>query len=255
MNVSLFQAASALDANSRWQEVIADNLASSSLPGYKQQQLSQAAVQAGLMPGQSGWNASQHFSIPQTAVSTNFNAGELKYTGDGGNVALEGPGFLEVQLPNGQIALTRDGEFHKDAKGLLVTKESFPVLGSVPGLDGPLAPIQLDPSNAGTLSVSSTGLISQGSTTVGQLAVTAAAKPELLTKISGAYFLAQNPKVGLGKSSATLREGYLETSNASTLGEMASMMTASRGFEANQKVIQLQDDRLNRTISELGNPT
>jgi len=52
-----------------------------------------------------------------------------------------------------------------------------------------------------------------------------------------------------------LREGYLESSNTSTLTEMASMMTASRGFEVNQKVIQIQDDRLNRVITELGNPT
>ena len=49
VNVSLYQAASALDANSRWQEVIADNLASGSVPGYKQQQLSLSAIRAGLM--------------------------------------------------------------------------------------------------------------------------------------------------------------------------------------------------------------
>jgi flagellar basal-body rod protein FlgF len=81
------------------------------------------------------------------------------------------------------------------------------------------------------------------------------AKPQLLTKINGAYFMAKDSKAGLDQSKATLREGYLEGSNASTLTEMASMMTASRGFEANQKVIQIQDDRLNRTISELGAPT
>ncbi len=65
MNVSLFQAASALDANSRWQEVIADNLASSSVPGFKQQQLSLAAVQAGLMPALGERNLPQFFSVPK----------------------------------------------------------------------------------------------------------------------------------------------------------------------------------------------
>jgi flagellar basal-body rod protein FlgG len=87
------------------------------------------------------------------------------------------------------------------------------------------------------------------------LKVTTVEKPQMLTQISGGYFLAQNPKIVQRPSTANLREGYLEGSNSSTLTQMASMMTASRGFEANQHVIQIQDDRLNRTISELGNPT
>jgi flagellar basal body rod protein FlgG len=51
-----------------------------------------------------------------------------------------------------------------------------------------------------------------------------------------------------------LHEGYLEGANTSAMREMASMMTAMRGFEANQHVIQIQDDRINRTIADLGNP-
>ena len=63
------------------------------------------------------------------------------------------------------------------------------------------------------------------------------------------------PRRAYPAGTATVREGYLEGSNTSTVREMASMMTAMRGFEANQHVIQIQDDRLNRTITELGNPT
>ena len=248
VNVSLYQAAAALDASSRWQEVIAENLASSSVSGYKQEQLSQAAVQAGLMPANGARGAAQFFSVPQTSVSTNFSPGELRNTGNGNDVAIEGKGFFEVQLPNGQTGLTRDGEFQVNSKGQLVTKESFPVLGVA-------GPIQLSPDLSGPLSITSAGIVNQGSETRGQLKVVDVSKPQLLTKISGAYFVALNPKAGLGPTKASLREGYLEGSNASTLNEMASMMTASRGFEANQKVIQIQDDRMNRTISELGNPT
>jgi flagellar basal body rod protein FlgG len=218
------------------------------VPGYKQQQLSQAAISSGLMPSNGTGNAAQYFSMPRTSVSTNFNSGELKYTGNGSDVALEGKGFFEVKLPNGMTGLTRDGEFQVNSKGLLVTKESFPVLGVT-------GPIQLGPDHSGPLSISSTGLVSQGSETVGQLKLTDVAKPQLLTKISGAYFVAQDPKAGLQQSKSVVREGYLESSNSSTLTEMASMMTASRGFEVNQKVIQIQDDRLNKTITELGNPT
>jgi len=248
VNVSLFQAASALDANSRWQEIIADNLASSSVPGYKQQQLTQAATQAGLMPARGAKNAAEFFSIPKTSTSTNFTPGELKYTGNNTDVAIEGKGFFEVQLPNGVTGLTRDGEFRVNSQNQLVTKESYPVLGAS-------GTIQLSRESSGPLSISSTGVVSQGSQKRGQLKVTDVKNPELLTQISGGYFMARDSKAGLETGKANLREGYLESSNTSTLGEMASMMTAMRGFEANQHVIQIQDDRLNRTITELGNPT
>jgi flagellar basal body rod protein FlgG len=248
VNVSLFQAAAALDANSRWQEVIADNLASSSVPGYKQQQLSQEAVQAGLMPANGGKNSAQFFSVPHTSTSTNFTPGELKYTGNSTDVAIEGKGFFEVQLPNGQTALTRDGEFQINSQNQLVTKESYPVLGTG-------GPIQLSHDHSGPLSISSSGQVSQGAQLKGTLKVTEVDKPQGLTQLSGGYFSAKEGKVATTESKPSLREGYLEGSNASTLSEMASMMTASRGFEANQKVIQIQDDRMNRTISELGNPT
>jgi flagellar basal body rod protein FlgG len=248
VNVSLFQAAAALDANSRWQEVIADNLASSSVPGYKQQQLSQAAVQAGLMSAHGATNLPQYFSISKSSTSTNFNPGEMKYTGNGTDAAIEGDGFFEVRLPNGTTGLTRDGEFQINSRGQLVTKESYPVLGVA-------GPIQLSPDHSGPLSIASNGNVSQGSELKGRLKLTAVDNPQKLTQLTGGYFVAQDPKIVQKPSTANLREGYLESSNTSTLMEMASMMTASRGFEANQHVIQIQDDRLNRTISELGNPT
>src|SRR4051794_1052822 len=87
VNVSLYQAASALQANSRWQEVISENLASSSIPGFKKQQLSFSEVQAGLM----GANAQQRFAFPKATASTSFQQGELKFTGSNTDVALEGP--------------------------------------------------------------------------------------------------------------------------------------------------------------------
>jgi flagellar basal body rod protein FlgG len=249
VNVSLFQAAAALDANSRWQEVIADNLASSSVPGYKQQQLSQEAVQAGLMPAYGATNLPQHFSISKTSTSINFNPGEMKYTGNGTDVAIEGKGFFEVKLPNGTTGLTRDGEFQVGSRGQLITKEGFPVLSKAG------TPIQLSNDHSGPISITLTGIVDQGSEPRGTLKVTEVDNPQKLTQLSGGYFAAQDPKIKTKPSTSNLREGYLESSNTSTLMEMASMMTAMRGFEANQHVVQIQDDRMNRTISELGNPT
>jgi flagellar hook-basal body protein len=151
MNVSLFQAAAALNANSRWQEVIAENLASSSIPGFKKQDISFSSVQSGLFhPGEGAGVV-----MPRASVATNFQIGALKFSGGPTDVAIEGPGFFEVQLPNGATGFTRDGEFHINAQGQLVTKQGFAVLGEN-------GPIQFDPGNSSPIVISATGEISQG---------------------------------------------------------------------------------------------
>jgi flagellar basal-body rod protein FlgF len=150
-------------------------------------------------------------------------------------------------LPSGTTALTRDGEFQVNSHGQLVTKEGYPVLSDA-------GTVQLDPQNQGTLSISATGDISQGAESKGKLKVTDFNKPELLTQISGAYFTADNKSITAQPTTASLRQGYLEGSNTSVVHEMANMMTAMRGFEANQHIIQIQDDRLGKTIADLGNP-
>jgi flagellar basal-body rod protein FlgF len=248
MNVSLSQAAAAMNANSRWQEVISENLASSSIPGFKKQEISLAAAQAGLMPNNvSATGAPQFFTIPKPSTSTNFLPGELRFTGNKNDVAIEGKGFFNVQLPNGATAHTRDGEFQVSSTGQLVTKQGYAVLG-----EG--GPIQLDLNNPAPISISATGEVSQGADLKGKLKVTEFDRPELLTQISGGYFTATNPDLKSQPGTSTLKQGYLEGSNISVVGEMANMMTSMRAFEANQRLIQMQDDRLGKTISELGNP-
>jgi flagellar basal-body rod protein FlgG len=250
MNVSLFQAAAALNANSRWQEVIADNLASSSVPGYRKQQLCVAAVQAGLMPaGGTSSGAAPMFTVPKATTSTSFEPGELKYTGAANDVAIQGKAFFEVQLPSGASAYTRDGEFEISSKGQLVTKQGYAVLSTQ-------GPIQLDPGSSAPLAIASDGTVSQGANTLGQLKLPEFPNPQLLTQINGGYFISTNPTVQPQPSTtSTVRQGYLEGSNVSLVGEMAGMMTAMRGFEAGQHLVQIQDDRMGKAISELGNPT
>ena len=248
VNVSLFQAGAALNASSRWQEVIAENLASGAVPGYKKQQLSLAAVQAGLMPGGlSGSQSPQMFLMPKATTTTNFTGGEMRATGVSTDVAIEGKAFFEVQLPGGTTGYTRNGEFQMNSQGQLATTEGYPVLGQG-------GPIQLNPRDPTPISISAAGDISQGSTAKGKLALTEFNKPELLNQISASYFVAPNSGLQTQPTTSTVRQGYLEGSNSSTVLEMASLMTAMRGFEANQHVIQIQDDRLGKTIEGLGNP-
>src|ERR1039458_5284838 len=162
VNVSLYQAGAALNANSRWQEIISENLASSSVPGYKKQQLSMEAVQAGLMPvgGFSAGNSPQMFVMPKATASTNFTGGEMKATGLPTDVAIEGKAFFEVQLPGGTTGYTRDGEFQVNSQGGLTTKEGYPVMGSG-------GPITLNPRDPTPMSISAGGDISQGAVSKG----------------------------------------------------------------------------------------
>ncbi|MDB6039942.1 MAG: flagellar basal body rod protein [Verrucomicrobiales bacterium] len=245
MNVSLYQAASALQANAKWQEVISENLASSSVPGFKKQQLSFSEVQAGLM----GSNTAQHFSLPKATSSTSFQQGELKFTGSNTDVALEGPGFFEVQLANGSAAYTRDGEFQVNSEGMLVNKQGSVVIGQS-------GPIQMDRNNAAPISISATGDVSQGAEIRGTLKVINVNDPQLLTSIGGGSFLANNPNIQVQPvTDASLRPGFLEGANTTPVVEMANLISVMRSFEANQRIIQMQDDRMSKAISELGNPT
>jgi flagellar basal body rod protein FlgG len=251
MNISLYQAASALNANARWQEVIAENLASSSTPGFRKQELTVEAVRAGLLPAQtqaSNRLVPPHFTLPNASLSTNFTPGELRYTGSITDLAIEGPGFFEVQLANGASAYTRDGEFRLNAQGQLTTKQGYPVLGDS-GF------IQIDPNNPAPIVVSPSGEVSQGTDQLGRIRAVNFDQPNLLQPISGALFLAQDPNLTREVAeTSTLRQGWLEGANTTVSEEMASLLTAMRPFEANQRVIQIQDERMAKAIEELGNP-
>jgi flagellar basal body rod protein FlgG len=250
MNVSMYQAAAALNANSRWQEVIAQNLAASSVPGYKAQELSVEAVRSGVMPAGSlnSPNAPQFFTLPKATATTNFQGGDMQFVGDKYDVAIQGNAFIEVRMPNNKIALTRDGEFHVNAKGQLVTREGYSVMSAE-------GPIQLDLNSGAQINISPNGDVSQGENTVGTIKMDEYDHPNLLTQLGGGYYAANNVKLHKLATASTLREGYLEESNSSVVKEMADMITAQRGFEANTHIIQIQDDRLGKVISELGNPT
>jgi flagellar basal-body rod protein FlgG len=249
VNVSLFQAAAALDANAHWQEMVADNLASSSLPGYKRKELSLAAMQAGLLPGssQNDSNGAQSFVIPKADSVTNFEPGVMQATGVSTDAAIDGKGFFTVQLPSGLKAYTRNGQFHVNTAGQLVSSEGYQVLGAS-------GPIQLDPAKHMPVSISASGDVHQGEVLKGKIQLTDFNKPSLLTQASGSYFLATDHGTKPQATTATLREGYLEGSNVSTVGQMVSLLSAMRGFEANQKLIQMEDDRMGHAITDLGNP-
>ncbi|MFO1476601.1 MAG: flagellar hook-basal body protein [Verrucomicrobiota bacterium] len=244
MNVSLYQAAAAMNAHARWQDMIAQNLAAGTAPGFRKQEISFDAIQAGINPSTAPGAPS--YVIPAANVSTSYEAGETRATGNLTDLALDGPGFLEVQLPNGTRAYTRDGELHISAQGELVTKQGYPVLGTG-------GPIQIDPNSGGTLTISSTGDVSQGDQSRGKLHIVEFTQPRALTPIGNGCFIPQQAgAVPKNATVTTVSQGFLEGSNSSTSLEMSNLIMAMRMFEANQKVLQTQDDRMGKVIAELG---
>lgn len=236
-----------MNAHARWQEAISENLASAAIPGFKKQDLSFDAVQSGVM-SQANPDPRVQFTMPRFNASTNFSPGALRQTGVQTDVAIEGRGFFAVQMPDGGTGYTRDGEFHLNSSGQLTTKQGYPVLG-----DG--GTIQVDPNLGGTITISDSGEISQGSEVRGKLKVVDFQNPNQLTPANGGFFTATAPGLQPNDVPAvSLRQGFLEGSNTSPTTEMASLINVMRGFESSQRLMQIHSDRMAKTITELGNP-
>jgi flagellar basal body rod protein FlgG len=211
--------------------------------GYKKRELSTEAVQAGLMlPGN---QPAPVFLLPHATSELNLQQGELRRTGVATDVAIEGPGFFEVQLPNGSPAYTRNGEFRITAQGQLITKSGQPVMGET-------GPIQIDTASGEPVTITASGEVSQGGVVRGKLKVVEFDQPHLLTPAGAGLFTAQNPQLQARPAAvSTVCQGFLEASNISPTLEMANMILALRQFETAQRVIQMQDERMGRTIAEL----
>ena len=246
MDISLYQAAAAMNASARWQEVISENLVSSQIPGFKKQNLSFSAVQAGCQAASP--SSAQRYTMPLATTTTNIQAGELRATGVPSDLALDGPGLFEVQMPDGRKGYTRNGGFQVSAQGQLVTSRGLPFMGET-------GPLQLDPSNPGPISVAPTGEVSQGGVLKGRLKISEFTDPGALVSTGSGLFIAADPAVlPRAATATTVRQGFAENANTSSMTEMVDLINASRHFEANQKVITAADDRMSRLINDVANP-
>lgn len=215
------------------------------IPGYKKNEISFSSIQAGLMSADPSYGVLGRELIPKSNTATNFLQGQIKYTGEKTNFAIDGAGFFEVQLPQGGLAYTRDGEFHLDSQGRLVTKNGWLVMSTN-------GTVQFDLKNVDAISVAPDGEISQGGVQKGKLKIVNFDDLSLLKSINGSYFLADNPKIkSYVVQNPVLKQGCVEESNAKPLLEMGNLIVAMRFYEANQRLIQMQDERMARTINDL----
>lgn len=186
--------------------------------------------------------------VRPSAVSIVLAQGALVQTGGDLDVAIEGRGYLEVALPGGGAAYTRDGALKRTGDGLIVTSEGHQV---APGIT--------IPSDARSLSINNEGevyayfLNRVEPELLGQLSLVGFSNEKGLEAIGSNLFLeteASGPALigtpgedGLG----TLRQGYLEESSVDAVKEVTELIKAQRGYELNAKVITAVDQMLSAT--------
>lgn len=132
-----------------------------------------------------------------------------------------------------------------DMNGKLITRHGCTVVGD-------RGPIQGNPASHEPIAVSPKGDVTQGARQLGKLQVVEFNNPQLLKSFGNSLFLGGDP--GLQEqpaTGATIYQGVVENSNASALMEMGDLITSMRLFEANQRVVQSQDERMGRAITEL----
>jgi flagellar basal body rod protein FlgG len=241
MDVSIYTAAAAMNATERWQDLIAENLSMAGVPGAHARAMSFSAVQAGQDP-----LGGRAFVMPVANTTTDFTQGELRRTENPLDCALQGPGFFTVRRADGSDGYTRDGEFTVDKTGQLVTKQGHPVLSE----NG--SPIRSDITSKSALTISSDGTVSQGSEIKGKLGIAVFAKPQNLVAQGSGVYTNPDPDVPPVPATNTLvHTGAAENSNVTPVQAMATMITAMRMFESNQKVLTMQSERMNKSINEL----
>ncbi len=183
---------------------------------------------------------------------TDYSQGAFQVTDGTYDFALGGEGFFTIEFTNkaGEISTlyTRDGNFSVTADGYLVTTDGDYVLGTAP--NNTTQRIKVDPNMP--IVVQQDGGIYQNEQLVGELKITNFADYNYLEHYGENYYV---PVEGAQPEDATdckVFQGYLETSNVSIVSEMVNMISVSRQYEANQKLIQTYDTSLEIAVNQLG---
>jgi flagellar basal-body rod protein FlgG len=171
-------------------------------------------------------------SAAQT-VGRSFQQGSLQQTGQPLDVALEGPGFLQVRTAQGQLALTRDGSLRVTNTGQLVTSTGATV---EPAINFPAG------TNMANVAIARDGTITSGNDVIGRLVAVDVRAPQALTSIGDNLFTANADSGAAQAVPTTFAGGYLEASNVSLADAMVDMMQAQRAYELSGRAIRQQDE-------------
>ena len=256
---ALHTAATGMDAQQKKMDVTANNLANVNTTGFKKsrahfQDLLYQTVRA---PGTASAQSTRvpsglQIGLGVRTVSTQkaFTTGDLKQTGNDLDIAIEGKGFFQVTLPDGQIVYTRAGNFTLDDQGQLVTQDGYlvePTITIPP--DATAVTIAAD----GTVSVPQAGQTEASQ--VGQIQLANFINPGGLESIGRNFYRATDasgqPQVGPPglQGIGTLTQGFLEMSNVKVVEEMIGLIQSQRAYEINSRVVRAADEMMQNTAN------
>jgi flagellar basal-body rod protein FlgG len=246
---ALSTAATGMQAQEVEIQVIANNLANASTPGFKvsrareQDQLYVDQRLAGSMSSQASFvptGVSIGLGVRTAAVDKIFTEGELNNTGNPLDVAIEGDGFIQVQLPGGQIGYTRDGSLRVNQNGQLTTLDGYMIM---PAVTMPSGSENITISPAGQVSAQINN--SATPTVLGQLQLVRFVNPAGLQPYGQNLYLQSTasgpPQIGIAGQNGygTFMQGYLEMPNESVVAEMVNLIQAQQAYEAGSKATQV----------------
>ncbi len=235
----MYRSASGMLPRIEKQEAIAHNVANAGTTGFKKnivfaRELTEAETR--LTPKKSDWE-----QTVRNYIRVDYAPGVFDKTDNPLDLAIEGDGFFTLQAEDGSTVLTRSGSFIVDSAGFLAFPGGFRLLG-----DG--GPIQ---TGGGALAVAQTGEAEVDGVPAGRIAPQSVNDVDVLQRLGGSLFAVPEGTELVPSLSATVRQGYLETSNVDVVGEMVDMIVAYRTYEANARSLQIQDSTLDHLLSKV----
>lgn len=224
-------------------DVIANNLANINTAGFKKDRMIfDSMLNSAKNPTLSAGTVTDAPVLSGYSIETDFSAGPQKQTGNPLDLALDGSGFFVVNTPQGK-AYTRQGSFHLDGNGKVVTADGYEVQGG----GGPIT------IKGGKVEINEKGELSVDGQQVTTLSVVDFPKPYQLQKIGSALFVPSVPETTEQPTTNTnIRQGAIEDSNVQPLQEMVNLMENSRFYERCVKTVQSYDQMANKAANELG---
>lgn len=252
MNLSLYSAASGMEAQQLNLNTIANNLANVNTSGFKRSQISFQDLLY-QRPRAVGSQDSGGNTLPTgievgngtrvAATGKIFTQGDLASTGQQLDLGIQGDGFYEIQRADGTSAYTRDGSFKVSSTGQVTTNDGLPVLSG----------FQAVPTGTTSITVAQDGQVTYTTSSGTQsfrLQLTRFANPAGLQSLGGNLY-SETTASGTPESGnpgeqgfGTVEQGYLEGSNVNIVQEMVNLITAQRAYEINSKSIQTSDEML-----------
>lgn len=258
---ALSTAALGMSAQQRSVDNVANNLANVGTTGFKRSTIAfqdlfyeniASSKIGGSINNNSGDGPSLQIGHGSRAVATirNFMQGSVAETGNALDVAITGAGFFQVEMPDGSVGYSRDGNFSLDSTGMLVNNSGLPLASQIE-----------IPSDASAIQISQDGTVSalmagdNSEIDLGQIELAKFANSGGLeamgdnlfreTEASGMPFYGTPGSEGYG----VVRQGFLEQSNVDIVTEMVRLIEAQRAYETNSKMVQTAEDMMSVTNS------